>query len=208
MSILVGDLLKEILEVQEAFERKNSREQARIFYFVDLIEEVGELAEVIRAEEFYGVEPEEVLEDEIADIFYSLIGIAKASGINFEKVVINRLKKLRKKAGVRKKIRKLVRDRIPEILESKGVNFKVIQPKGEELREYYIRKVVEEALEFLENPTPEEIADLLEIIDATITKLGIPRQEVERIRKEKAEKRGKFNKGLILEIEEESEGKR
>ena len=69
--------------------------------------------------------------------------------------------------------------------------------------DYFIRlKVQEEANELLESGDDEEIVDLLEIIDALITYRGFSREKIDEMKKEKAEKRGKFEMGFILTMNE------
>ncbi len=88
------ELVKRIGEVQEKMDERFSRESDAVFFLVDMVEEVGELAEVIRAKEFYKSEPKEDLESELADIFYDLVGIARVYGVDLEEAVMKRLKKL------------------------------------------------------------------------------------------------------------------
>ena len=47
---------------------------------------------------------------------------------------------------------KLVRDRIPEIIEEAGKKFSVSQMRGERLESYAMRKLQEEVQEFVEYP--------------------------------------------------------
>ncbi len=91
------DVVNMVRELQERMDRKFGRESNVLFYFVDLMEEVGELAEVIRAREFYNTEPEEDLESELADIFYDLVGIAGRYGVDLEKAILNRLRELERR---------------------------------------------------------------------------------------------------------------
>ena len=58
---------------------------------------------------------------------------------------------------------KLVRDRIPEIIENDGQNFRAHQERGTRLKDYAMRKLQEEVMEFAENPCAEEAADIVEI---------------------------------------------
>ena len=97
---------------------------------------------------------------------------------------------------------KLVRDRIPEVIERTGKSFntrilsqeeyiKELKKKSyEELEEYMSAETNEEAL--------EELADLLEILHAFAAVHGSSIHEVEEIRKKKAEKRGGFQERIFL----------
>mgnify|MGYP001249294276 CR=1 FL=1 len=58
---------------------------------------------------------------------------------------------------------KLVRDRIPEIIEETGKEFSVCQMQGERLKDYAMKKLQEEVQEFVEEPSAEEAADIMEI---------------------------------------------
>ena len=53
----------------------------------------------------------------------------------------------------------------------------------------------------------EELADLMEVIRAVVAARGSSIEEVERIRKEKAEKRGGFEKRILLESVTEEQGR-
>ena len=97
---------------------------------------------------------------------------------------------------------KLVRDKIPDLIRNSGgtPSFRVVE--NHEL-DYFIRlKVQEEANELLESGDDEEIVDLLEIIDALLMHRGFSREKIDEMKKEKAEKRGKFEMGFILTMNE------
>lgn len=102
---------------------------------------------------------------------------------------------------------KLVRDRIPEVIESTGRKFstKVLDDKDflnelknksfEELQEYVCSDNDENAI--------EELADLLEIIHALAKCHGASFEKVEEVRLKKAEKRGGFQEKIFLiEVED------
>jgi predicted house-cleaning noncanonical NTP pyrophosphatase (MazG superfamily) len=102
---------------------------------------------------------------------------------------------------------KLVRDRIPEIIEANGKKFSTrilsdeeyiteLKNKSfEELEEYRDAETREEAL--------EELADLMEIVHAFAKAHGTTLEEIEEIRRKKAEKRGTFEKKIFLiEVED------
>ena len=62
-----------------------------------------------------------------------------------------------------------------------------------------IKKLSEEVIEFTETPCAEEIADILEVIDSLIKLLGYTKDEILKIKEEKKESSGGFQKAIILE---------
>ncbi|MFC4321313.1 nucleoside triphosphate pyrophosphohydrolase [Litchfieldia salsa] len=102
---------------------------------------------------------------------------------------------------------KLVRDRIPEIIEKTGKTFttRILSNDDEYIKELK-KKSYEELEEYMnaESNALEELADVLEIIHALAEGHGSSIEEVEAIRKEKAEKRGGFQEKIFLiEVEDE-----
>jgi len=97
------------------------------------------------------------------------------------------------------KYNKLVRDKIPEYIKGKGgVPITHIADEMEywqKLKE----KLLEEIKEFSENENPEEFTDIFEVLDAIADYKGFDKEEVQRIKAEKAEERGKFQKRIILD---------
>lgn len=94
---------------------------------------------------------------------------------------------------------KLVRDKIPGIIE-KGGKHAVVRTLGtEEYKKYLDKKLGEELQEYLASDSAEELADLVEVVHAVLKYKGIGMLEFEQIRKKKAEERGTFDKRLILE---------
>src|ERR1043166_6570284 len=102
------------------------------------------------------------------------------------------------------KYNKLVRDRIPEIIENKGLVAVTHVAADEEYGRKLQEKLQEELDEILSNPSPEEIADLLEVIDALCKFYDYDLDAVERIRLDKARSRGTFEERIILEETKES----
>jgi predicted house-cleaning noncanonical NTP pyrophosphatase (MazG superfamily) len=94
---------------------------------------------------------------------------------------------------------KLVRDKIPEILDKKGVAYEKRIASDSEYKSELIKKLHEEALEFAEVGSPEELADILEVIEA-LKKLS-EYKSVEQIRINKKEERGGFEERIILKGE-------
>lgn len=93
---------------------------------------------------------------------------------------------------------KLIRDQIPEIMESKGIVSKIRTSANDEFAKYLYEKLQEECSEFLKNNNPEELADLLEVIYAICDFLHISKDQLEEIRKEKRLRAGAFKKRLLL----------
>ena len=59
-------------------------------------------------------------------------------------------------------------------------------------------KLDEELAEFHQDQSLEELADLLEVIQAVVIACGSSLEELERIGEEKAQKRGRFEKKILL----------
>lgn len=93
---------------------------------------------------------------------------------------------------------KLIRDKIPEIITSSGKQCIVETINETEYIEALDAKLNEELAEYQADNSLEELADLLEVMYAVIKARGYSIEELENIRKEKAEKRGGFEKRLRL----------
>lgn len=98
---------------------------------------------------------------------------------------------------------KLVRDRIPEIIEASGATCKTKILSDEEYLKMIDAKLDEELAEYHKDKNIEELADLLEVIYAATIARGYRLEDLEAERKQKNEKRGGFNeKILLIEVEE------
>jgi predicted house-cleaning noncanonical NTP pyrophosphatase (MazG superfamily) len=99
---------------------------------------------------------------------------------------------------------KLVRDRIPEIIEASGKICVTEVLPDEEYLKMVDAKLDEELAEYHKDQNIEELADLLEVIYAAAIARGYSIDELERVRSEKAAKRGGFEKKLLLlEVQED-----
>ena len=93
---------------------------------------------------------------------------------------------------------KLVRDKIPEIIEN---NNETCETKVLNDEEYLIelnKKMQEEMNEYLASGEIEELADLEEVLRAILNVKGCTYQEFENIRTHKVENRGAFDKKIFL----------
>ncbi len=94
---------------------------------------------------------------------------------------------------------KLVRDKIPDIIKTEGRNVKVKILNDEEYRYELNKKLQEEVKEYLEDNNIEELADIVEVIYGILNSMNISIEEFEKVRKDKAEKRGAFKEKIFLE---------
>lgn len=97
-----------------------------------------------------------------------------------------------------KKYNKVVRDKIPEIIEESGKKFNLKQLDDESFLAEIEKKLSEEVNEYTESKDVEELADLLEVIYRISELKGVSSDELDKIRKDKAEKHGKFASNLFL----------
>lgn len=100
---------------------------------------------------------------------------------------------------------KLVRDRIPEIIREDGDKPETFTAEGEDQEGFAREKVLEEASEFAEDGSQEELADLQEAIAHYIDVSDTSREEIDRLREEKNEERGSFSSNIVLENVERAE---
>ncbi|WP_078427508.1 nucleoside triphosphate pyrophosphohydrolase [Alkalihalobacterium alkalinitrilicum] len=97
---------------------------------------------------------------------------------------------------------KLVRDKIPEIIQAAGKGYRTRQLDDMEYIKELKIKLTEEMAEYQEAQTDgqaiEELADVLEIIHSLAVVHGSSMEEVESIRKKKADDRGGFQEKIFL----------
>lgn len=93
---------------------------------------------------------------------------------------------------------KLVRDRIPEIMEANGEIpiARILDP--DEYLACLEAKLDEEVCEFHESKDPEELADILEVVYALAEAHGCNKQALFDICQQKNNARGGFSKRIFL----------
>ena len=93
---------------------------------------------------------------------------------------------------------KLVRDRIPEIIEASGKSCVTEILSDADYLELLDAKLDEELSDYHKDQNVEELADLLEVIYAAAKARGYTLEQLEVVRAEKASKRGAFEKKILL----------
>ncbi len=93
---------------------------------------------------------------------------------------------------------KLVRDRIPEIIEASGKSCVIETLSDAEYLRMLDAKLDEELAEYHQDQNIEELADLLEVLYAAAKAHGYTLEQLEQVRAEKAAKRGGFEKRILL----------
>ena len=94
---------------------------------------------------------------------------------------------------------KLVRSKILQILTDKGMPHTAHLAPPEEYKEKLYEKLLEEAGELAQDRNKEELADVLEVIEAIIILNRWSRKEIEMIRLKKRDEKGSFLAPIILE---------
>jgi predicted house-cleaning noncanonical NTP pyrophosphatase (MazG superfamily) len=93
---------------------------------------------------------------------------------------------------------KLVRDKIPAIIESKGKvpNTRILS--NEEYAAELERKLDEEVSEFHKDKNLEELADILEVVYALTENIGCSKEELFAANEKKRAERGGFQDRVFL----------
>lgn len=94
---------------------------------------------------------------------------------------------------------KLVRDKIPQIIEDAGKTAEVYKAEGQEYRDFLAKKLVEESREFYESRDKSELGDVLDVVKVYRHVENIDESELKGLRAEKTKSNGSFLKGFILE---------
>lgn len=93
---------------------------------------------------------------------------------------------------------KLVRDKIPQIMESNGEKAITKILNDEEYTKALHTKLDEEVLEFHQDDNAEELADILEVVFALAKSKGYSEEELLALRNKKREQRGGFDDKIFL----------
>jgi predicted house-cleaning noncanonical NTP pyrophosphatase (MazG superfamily) len=102
-----------------------------------------------------------------------------------------------------KQYHKLIRDKIPEIIERTGKTCKTEILSDDNYLALLDEKLGEELAEYQESKSLEELADLLEVMETVVVARGYSWEQLLRVKAEKKAARGGFeDKLLLLEVSE------
>lgn len=93
---------------------------------------------------------------------------------------------------------KLVRDDLPEYLENKGIETKIVTITGEEKLKALEKKILEEFDEYKEKRYISEMCDLIEVAYSICSELGYSQTDIDIMRLQKRRQLGGFNNGVFL----------
>lgn len=97
---------------------------------------------------------------------------------------------------------KIVRDRIPDLIASRGESAKIVKLRGDALVKALRRKLIEEAFEALDAGSGEdlvgELADVNEVIDGLCAALRVSKTSLKAVQMHKRKSRGGFQNGIML----------
>ena len=93
---------------------------------------------------------------------------------------------------------KLVRDNIPNIIESQGNIAEIEILSDDKYITYLNRKLKEEVHEYLENNCIEELCDILEVVEAISKTMKFSDEDIIAVKKEKVRKNGAFKNKILL----------
>lgn len=94
---------------------------------------------------------------------------------------------------------KLVRDRIPELIQQSGQICNYAEVKNPELFVELLRaKLIEEVNEFISTSNVEELADISLVIETIAGVLGHTEEQFKKVCADKIEERGKFENKYII----------
>lgn len=106
--------------------------------------------------------------------------------------------------------RKLIRDKIPEIIEADNGKYELRVMEEDEFRKELKKKLIEEVKEVIEAEKSElgkELADVLELIKSIAESENISFELIEEKQKQRREERGGFKKKLFLIWSDKPAGK-
>ncbi len=106
---------------------------------------------------------------------------------------------LKKKIIKAIKVKKLVRDNVPEILEAEGKKIETHIAEDKEYEKLLHNKLQEEVKEFLQGEKEEKFADILEVLETISDTHNFNRDNVRMIKARKAREEGRYLQRIVLD---------
>ena len=94
---------------------------------------------------------------------------------------------------------KLVRDKIPQMIENENRHPVTRILETEEYKQELNKKLQEEVAEYIEDNNVEELADIVEVVYGILDSMNVSIEEFEKVRNAKVQKRGAFKERIYLE---------
>jgi len=97
---------------------------------------------------------------------------------------------------------KLVRDRIPDLMDEEGLSYESSVLSEEAFKAALYAKLLEEAKEVIgasQDERLKELADVQEVLDTITTMSGFTREQVCAVQQKRREARGSFEKRIMLD---------
>lgn len=98
-----------------------------------------------------------------------------------------------------KRYNKLVRDHIPRIIRARGLRPVIHTVRSIEYGTRLADKPQEEVKEYLKSRDPEELADILEVVDALAVHHDLQWSSLMRLKRNKRRRRGGFKRRIVLD---------
>jgi predicted house-cleaning noncanonical NTP pyrophosphatase (MazG superfamily) len=96
-------------------------------------------------------------------------------------------------------LQKLVRDKLPELLKAQGITAHFHKADHDEYEIELLEKLREEVIEFKNAKSMDELADLLETVDAVIHHFGWSQADIQSTKDQLKAEKGGYQERLILE---------
>ena len=104
---------------------------------------------------------------------------------------------------MRKNYNKLIRDKIPELIEESGRQVSTKKLSQEEYLQALIDKIVEEINDYRSSENEEEIADIYEVLDCLVELKEYEPMHIDYLRMKKRDAQGSYKDRILLEYVEE-----
>ena len=93
---------------------------------------------------------------------------------------------------------KLVRNKIPQIIEESGLECEIEIVDNATALEYLYKKLIEETNELIQDRNLEEIADIIEVVFTIANRCGYTLEDIFEELDKKTSEKGSFENNIIL----------